>query len=116
VARPARAVSAVVVGSARVGERRRGSRRSVGAQEQGDGALVAARCARLRPRARVACALAACAIAVRVRAARLRAGRVVCLRSIRLDRAHFARQRRRHGGGAPARALCLRCAGLRCAR
>ena len=50
----------MVVGSARVGERRRGSRRSVGAQEQGDGALVAARCARLRPRARVACACCAC--------------------------------------------------------
>jgi len=61
-ARPARAVSAVVVGSARVGERRRrrGSRRSVGAQEQGDGALVATRCARLRPRARVACACCVC--------------------------------------------------------
>ena len=43
---------------------------------------------------------AARAIAVRVRAARLRAGRVVCLCSIRLDRAHFARQRRRHRGGA----------------
>jgi len=50
----------------------------------------------------------------------------VCLCSIRLDRAHFARQRRRHRGdsaefarqrcphrgGSPARALCWRCACL----
>ena len=47
-------------------------------------------------------------------AVRLRAGRVVCLCSVRLDRAHFARQSCRHRGGAPARALCWRCACLRC--
>jgi len=34
--------------------------------------------------------------------------------SIRLDRAHFARPSRQHCGGAPARALCWRCACLRC--
>jgi hypothetical protein len=48
---------------------------------------------------------AARARAVRVRAVCLRAGRVVRLCSVRLDRAAFARQRRRHRGGAPARAL-----------
>jgi len=36
------------------------------------------------------------ALVVRARAVRLRAGRVVCLCSVRLDRADFARQRRRH--------------------
>ena len=64
------------------------------------------------------CSLGACPCcqAVRSRAARLRAGRVVCLCSVRLDRAHFARQRRRHRGGAPARALCWRCTCFRFAR
>jgi len=56
------------------------------------------------------------ALAVRSRAARLRARRVVCLCSVRPDRAHFARQSRRHRGGAPARALCWHCTCLRCAR
>jgi hypothetical protein len=55
------------------------------------------------------------ALAVRACAVRLRAGRVMCLRSARLDRADSARQRRRHRGGAPARALCWCCAYLRCA-
>ena len=32
--------------------------------------------------------------------------RVACACSVRLDRARFARQSRRHRGGAPARALC----------
>ena len=43
-----------------------------------------------------------------------RAGRVVHLCSVRPDRATSARHRRRHRGGAPARALCWRCACLRC--
>jgi len=51
--------------------------------------------------------------AVRARAVRLRAGRVVRLCSVRLHRAAFARQRRRHHGGALARASCWRCACLR---
>ena len=41
-------------------------------------------------------ALAVRALAVRARAVCLRAGRVVCLCSVRLDRADFARRRRRH--------------------
>jgi len=36
------------------------------------------------------------ALAVRARAVRLCAGRVLCLCSVRLDRADFARRRRRH--------------------
>jgi len=58
---------------------------------------------------------AARARAVRARAVRLRAGCVVCLCSARLDRAAFARQRRRHHGGAPARALCWQCMLALCA-
>ena len=57
---------------------------------------------------------AARAHAVRARAVHPRAGRVVHLCSVRSDRATSARQRRRHRGGAPARALCWRCACLRC--
>ena len=53
---------------------------------------------------------------MRARAVRLRAGRVVRLCSVRLHRAAFARQRRRHHGGAPARASCWRCACLRFVR
>ena len=56
------------------------------------------------PRAPRACVAvpAARALAVRGRGERLRAGRVVCLRSARLDRADFARQRRRHPISRPA--------------
>ena len=57
---------------------------------------------------------AARAHAVCARAVHPRAGRVVHLCSVRPDRATSARQRRRHRGGAPARALCWRCACLRC--
>ena len=57
---------------------------------------------------------AARAHAVRARAVHPRAGRVVHLCSVRSDRATFARHHRRHLGGAPARALCWRCACLRC--
>ena len=53
---------------------------------------------------------AARAHAVRARAVHPRAGRVVHLCSVRSDRATFARHHRRHLGGAPARALCWRCA------
>jgi hypothetical protein len=98
------------------------------------------RCARLRPPMLVLHVPAACALAVRVRARVacaccacpcclcpvlrapllrvpvLRALVLVYLCSVRLDRAHFARQSRRHRGGAPARALCWSCACLRCAR
>jgi len=52
---------------------------------------------------------AARAHAVCARAVRPRAGRVVHLCSVRSDRATSARQRRRHRGGAPGRALCWRC-------
>ena len=52
--------------------------------------------------------------AVCARAVHPRAGRVVHLCSVRPDRATSARQRRRHRGGAPARALCWRCACWRC--
>ena len=57
---------------------------------------------------------AARAHAVCARAVHPRAGRVVHLCSVRPDRATSARQRRRHRGGAPARALCWRCACWRC--
>ena len=57
---------------------------------------------------------AARAHAVCARAVHPLAGRVVHLCSVRPDRATSARQRRRHRGGAPARALCWRCACLRC--
>ena len=59
---------------------------------------------------------AARAHAVRARAVHPRAGRVVHLSqcSVPPDRATPACQRRRHRGGAPARALCWRCACLRC--
>ena len=57
---------------------------------------------------------AARARAVCARAVRLRAGRVVRLHSAHLHRAAFARHRRRHPGGTPARALCWCCACLRC--
>ena len=57
---------------------------------------------------------AARAHAVRARAVHPRAGRVVHLCSVRSDRAPSARHHRRHLGGAPARALCWRCACLRC--
>jgi hypothetical protein len=57
---------------------------------------------------------AARAHAVRARAVHPRAGRVVHLCSFRSDRVTSARHHRRHRGGAPARALCWRCACLRC--
>ena len=60
----------------------------------------------------VSCAVVR-ALAVHSRAARLRAGSVVHLCRVLPDCAASARQRRRHRGGAPARALswraCLRC-------
>jgi hypothetical protein len=67
--------------------------------------------------ARCTCAVCrryARALAVCARAVHPRAGRVGHLCSVRPDRATSARQRRRHRGGAPARALCWRCAYLRC--